>query len=280
MKICGEVRKKEEGFVTFLGRTIARRSNNDSLFIRVPPQYLQELCEPLTSTTIPPELELHKKCSEQDEQPLSNEAASEYRTTLGKIAWWAQSRVDILRFISILSTGQAQAQHKHEVGIKKLLRFLKSSLHLWQEFRKDDGSGVQLYCDASWKETSSSGYCILWRGNLLKAVSRVQQCISLSECEAELVACAQGCQETLGALQMIVFLEGITDKNVTASRELLDKDVEELPKGMFRASLPIPHLALFFFKGDGFSRCTRHLSPLHSTSSNVCCATELRKLFG
>ena len=260
VKICGEIRQKAEGSVTFLGRTIARRKDNDSLFIRIPPQYLQELCEPLTSTTIPPDLEqLHKKCSEQDEQPLSNEAASEYRTMLGKIAWWAQSRVDILRFISILSTGQAQPQHKHEVGTKKLLRFLKSSLHLWQEFRKDDGSGVQLYCDASWKDTSISGYCILWRGNLLKAVSRVQQCISLSACEAELVACAQGCQETLGALQMIGFLEGITDKNVTTIRELLDKDVEELPKGMFRIFTDSAS-GLGFLKSDGFSRRARHLS--------------------
>lgn len=68
----------------------------------------------------------------------------------------------------------------------------------------------------------------------MKAVSRTQQCISLSACEAELVACAQGCQETLGVIQLINFLEEDQTKLVRNLKDLMETDVEELPRGLFR----------------------------------------------
>ena len=160
VKLCGQIGIKEEGKVTFLGREIARRKGSDSLFIRVPPSYLEEVTENMTAKEIPPQLDLQKQTSEADNKPLTAEAASMYRTILGKVAWWAQTRVDVLRYISILSTGQSTPLHKHEIGLKKLLRFLKSSLHLWQEFKIDNKSGIQLYCDASWKDISVSGYLL------------------------------------------------------------------------------------------------------------------------
>ena len=39
----------------------------------------------------------------KDGTPLSDEAANRYRRILGRIAWWAQTRVDHARFISMLS---------------------------------------------------------------------------------------------------------------------------------------------------------------------------------
>ena len=84
------------------------------------------------------------------------------------------------------------------------------------------------------------------------------------------MACAQGCQETLGALQMIGFLEGVNDKSVTSIRELLDKDVEELPKGMFRIFTDSVS-GLGFLKSDGFSRRTRHLSIAFNFIQRLLC---------
>lgn len=49
---------------------------------------------------------------------------------------------------------------------------------------------------------------------MIKSVPKVENSasIALSACEAELVATAHGCQETLGILHLIVFFEGQSAK--------------------------------------------------------------------
>ena len=41
--------------------------------------------------------------------------------------------------------------HKHEIGLNRLLRYLKSNLHIHQELRNSGGDRtIRLYTDASW----------------------------------------------------------------------------------------------------------------------------------
>jgi len=70
----------------------------------------------------------------KDGTPLSDEAANRYRRILGRIAWWAQARVDYARSISMLSVGQAIPTEFHEAAMRRCLRFLRSCCHFSQAF--------------------------------------------------------------------------------------------------------------------------------------------------
>ena len=217
IKVTGHLPLHQDGKVKFLGREITRQKGSDDLRMRVPVDYLYDCVKDLTSTPIPPKLDLDEK----DSEVLTPESASRYRSILGRVAWWGQSNSHLLRFMSMLATGQATPTHKHERALFRTLRFIKSQLHLHQIFQSNphhrigEGSSetsLELYCDASWGSPSVSGYIVFWRGNMLKSVSRVQQSIALSACEAELVSCAQGCQESLGITHLVGFFEGSQEK--------------------------------------------------------------------
>ena len=268
IKITGELPLGKPGTLKFLGREITRYEGTNDLFMRVPPEYLQEVVKDLSSTPIPPKFDLDKAEGKENEQ-LTPEAASRYRSILGRVAWWIQSNLHLLRFASLLATGQAVPCFKHERALFRVLRFLKSQLHFHQRFVSDGSSRVgetvnrqselQLYVDASWGNPSVSGYAIFWKSSLIKAVSRVQQCISLSACEAELIATSHGAQETLGIIHLISFLQDSRTKPVLSLEDFVKTDVEELPTGMFTIQTD-SRSGQGFLSNDGFSRRTRHLA--------------------
>ena len=102
IKITGELPRGKVGTLKFLGREITRFEGSDDVFMRVPPEYLQEVVKDLSSTPIPPKFELEKAEGKENDH-LTPEAASNYRSILGRIAWWIQSNVHLLRFASLLS---------------------------------------------------------------------------------------------------------------------------------------------------------------------------------
>ena len=263
IKVTGGIKPSEPGSITFLGREVARFPGSDSMFMRVPPVYLKECVSHVSATEVPPQLELEKMTSDLDNTPLSPEAASKYRSVLGRLAWFCQTRLDLLRYVSILSTGQATPLHKHEQGLNKLLRYVKSNLHQFQEFKPSNHRSLQLFCDASWGVRSFSGYCVFWCGSLLKAVSRAQTAIALSACEAEMVSLTQGCQETIGILHLVGFLDGYAKPQVRTLQDFLQADVEELPNGLF-VVFTDSESGQKLLQGDGFNRRTRHLRLAHT----------------
>ena len=103
IKITGELPVGKPGTVKFLGREISRFSGSDDLHMRVPVDYLYECVKDLSATPIPPKLDLDEK----DNEVLTPESASRYRSILGRVAWWGQSNSHFLRFMSMLATGQA-----------------------------------------------------------------------------------------------------------------------------------------------------------------------------
>ena len=264
IKITGELPVGKPGTVKFLGREISRFSGSDDLHMRVPVDYLYECVKDLSPTPIPPKLDLDEK----DNEVLTPESASRYRSILGRVAWWGQSNSHFLRFMSMLATGQATPSHKHERALFRTLRFIKSQLHLYQtcqsnpKYRIGESSSktdLELYVEASWGTLSVSGYVIFWRGNMVKSVSRVQQSVALSACEAELVSTAQGCQETMGITHLISFLEGSQEKQISSIKDFVNTNVEELPKGAFSIHTDSKS-GLGFLSNDGFSRRARHLA--------------------
>ena len=170
-------------------------------------------------------------------EPLSDEAAARYKRIIGKLSWWGQSRPDHARFLSILATGQATLSNLHENALRKYLRYVRSQLHLFHRFpagntvlpEYDGLSGVS---DASWGSSdlenrrSTSGGLIFWQGSMIKGYSRLQGCITLSSCEAEIIAVCQLAQECLRVRHVTEFLESFGDRNMLL--KLSSKEFQEL----------------------------------------------------
>ena len=145
---------------------------------------------------------------------LNDIAAARYRAVLGRIAWWGQSRPDLSRWMSILAQGQSKPAACFEQALRQVIRFLKGQYHAWQYFGPDgnvpDSGPAQLvHADASWAPQASlgrrsvSGIAIFFGGCLIKGISRVQGCVSLSSCETELRAILTAVQESEGLATLI-----------------------------------------------------------------------------
>ena len=107
-------------------------------------------------------------------------------------------------------------------------------------------------------DKSYSGYVIFWCGSILKSVSRCQVTISLSAYEAEMVAIAEGCQEALGVLHLLDFLNGNAEMPIKTIEEFLKANVEELPKVLFVIRTD-SESSQKLLQADGFNRRTQHL---------------------
>ena len=223
-----ELKIKETGRITqtggrivFLGREIERQGEH--LRMRVPPKYMETLfetdfCKDLKVLSTPPDLVkiIEKGRSDPGKDSLLTEAAAmRYRAVLGRIAWWGQSRPDLARWMSILSQGQSKPTACFEHALRQVIRFLRSQYLCWQYYGPgseipDAGPArIDIYADASWAPQASlgrrsvSGIAIFYRGCLIKGISRVQGCVSLSSCEAELRSILTAVQESEGIATLI-----------------------------------------------------------------------------
>ena len=196
----GILHPRQPGKLNFLGREISR-DHTGCICIRVHPEYLKELVADLKPSEVPPDLA--KECGLIDAEActsLDPERASKFRSDLGRVAWWLQTRPDLARHGSLLAQGQSQPCRKHERGLNKFLRFLKTQLHFFQKFPCDlpippKATGdLVIFADSSWAgcesegRRSCSGYVISWRSIPMKMVSRLQHSVALSSCEAETIA--------------------------------------------------------------------------------------------
>lgn len=282
VKVQGSIEPNQEGSLTFLGKEIFRKAGSGKLYLRVPPNYLEAICKPLKSSEIPPNImdTLEKTNKPELEAELSPEKATLYRSQLGRIAWWLQSRPDLSRYGSLLATGQKTPLVKHELCLNRFARYLKSQLHLHQAFPSphfDSFTQVReklnayptdslvVFTDASWgsqestQRRSCSGYVIFWRNCLLKGVSRLQTSIALSSCESETISLLHAAQESCGIRQLVEFIKaGKPSQNLAALSELEIEDFHlQGPPILFVTDSSSARDVIL---GDGLSRRTRHLS--------------------
>ena len=95
VKVTGFIAAGQEGKVTFLGREICRLKGRTDLLMRVPTDYLRGICEELSETDIPPK-SIENKIEGSDLEPLDPSQAADFRTKLGKLAWFTQTRIGLV----------------------------------------------------------------------------------------------------------------------------------------------------------------------------------------
>ena len=208
------------GHLRFLGRSIFRRPGSSALYMQVDPTYLDEAFAEFDlkkgSTTFP---DLRPILEQEGSQPLSAEGHARFRRVLGRLSWYCQTRQDLLILVSVLGTGQAQPFETHEKCLRAVLRYLMSDMDVALRFPSEelalpDVKGLEVYTDAGFAPMKStgrrsvSGTCFIFQQCLMKCFSRHQSAVTLSSCEAELVALQSGVQEGIGLLRTLGFVLG------------------------------------------------------------------------
>ena len=211
------------GSLKFLGRVISRRASSPSLVMQVDPSHMDAACEEFgikvpKGVVGPPDIKPSLEAT-SEESPISPEAHSRYRRVLGRLAWLAQTRMDLLHYTSLLASGQAEPKPGHEKALRQVLRFVVTDNHVGQHFPTEDrqthllmGSQVIVYTDASFapmrilQRRSISGAVLMYQAVTIKCFSRVQAAVSLSACEAELHAIQSGVQESIGLSRTLAFV--------------------------------------------------------------------------
>ena len=189
--------------IEFLGRVLERFAGDCAIYLSMPDDYLKPCFDAFqlskSTAAVPGIDKILEETSPESNSPLSPEAATRYRSVLGRLAWFAQVRGDLSIFIMLLSTGQSCPLSKHEKALRAVLRFLRSCEHLALRFpsaAQDADIPVTAFTDASWapleylKRRSISGGYIFAFGSLVKHWSRVQQIVATSSCESEIAAIA------------------------------------------------------------------------------------------
>ena len=217
IKVTGILSKDKK--VDFLGRMIQKVEYG--LLLGLPEGYFSavyEACGIKKATPTPPDLRkiLDDALDKPEcQKPLSAEAASRYRSAVGKISWGGQTRIDLTYFISVLSRGQSTPLVVHETCLRAFLRYLMSVDHMKQLMGAEECVGrVEAYADSNWApernndRKSLSGCVILVDRFPIKAFTRQQSSVAMSSAEAELIAITEGAKEAVGVVAFVQHIYG------------------------------------------------------------------------
>ena len=244
------------GRLRFLGRNLVRNPSESMISCFVDETYLDssfQLYGLVKGTSNPPDLRPILD-SEERCQPLSSEASSRFKATLGKLSWLCQTWMFLCIYVCLLATGMAEPLDKHEHAMRAVLRWLISQRGQKQTYPAtsdvcDRGSEevILAYSDASWaplkllKRRSISGSVFFFRNSAVKSFCRLQQLVALSSCEAELSALAESGVESVGIKRLVGHIIGLKDDEI---------NIEMLTDSQ---------AAWRVLKGSGLQRKSRHV---------------------
>ena len=221
IKVTGfiDVPEKGGGKLVFIGRHVVRLPGDGGLLLGIDPQYLDstfvEFGITKGSYTAPDVAAyLEKTLSDpESKKVLSSDAYSKFRRALGKLLWMSQTRRDIKIYLSLIGSQQSEPMHGTEMGLRALLRFLKTDMGTVLRLPSSDYEKLETeqskvcflhgFADASFApfrfngRKGISGGAVFFEGSLVRTIARQQQSVSLSSCEAELYALQSLSQEAV-----------------------------------------------------------------------------------
>ena len=188
-----EVVLQEGVWHRFLGRELRRTV--DGFDMRIPPGYFAKLVHeldldharavqtPFTSAT-----------AEPDEAVLGEEQHALYRRTVGATMWAIAERPDVAFPVKERARKAIRPTVSDLVALKRLVKYLGGTEDMVLHLRTEgmDVNVIQAISDASWASSddmrSTSGGSVWLGGWLAAAWSRTQATVTMSSCEAELLA--------------------------------------------------------------------------------------------
>ena len=117
------------------------------------------------------------------------------------------------------------------------------------------------------REDQSVGL-LYWKGNVVKGFSRLQGCITLSSCEAEVITVCQTAQECLGLRRLVEFLENFADMHELErfrQDDITAVNFDQIGSSEGRECYPVliysdSQSCLAALQNQGLSRRVRHMS--------------------
>jgi hypothetical protein len=123
-----------------------------------------------------------------------------YRSIVGALQYLALTRPDIAFTVNKLSQFMQQPLLPHWQSIKRLLRYLKNTIHFGLQIYRNSSPLIQAFSDADWvgsrdDRRSTGSYCIFLGKNLISWSCKKQPTVARSSTEAEYKALANAAAE-------------------------------------------------------------------------------------
>jgi hypothetical protein len=123
-----------------------------------------------------------------------------YRSTVGSLQYLALTQPDIAFTVNKLSQFMQKPLLPHWQSVKRLLRYLKNTIHFGLQIYRSSSSSIQAFSDADWAGSrddrrSTSNYCIFLGKNLISWSCKKQATVARSSTEAEYKALANAAAE-------------------------------------------------------------------------------------
>ena len=142
-----------------------------------------------------------KQPSDADLTPVDAKQHKHYRTQVGRLIYVAQHRSDLQHAVLRRSRSLAAPTNYDMHALHKLIRYLSGTKHLRQVLAPRGRWTITAHSDSDWAggtdRKSCSGGVVFLGGAMVLSLSRVQQAVSTSSCEAELYALTTVCAEAM-----------------------------------------------------------------------------------
>ncbi|XP_041011288.1 uncharacterized mitochondrial protein AtMg00810-like [Juglans microcarpa x Juglans regia] len=161
-----------------------------------------------------------------------------YSSLVGALQYLTITRPDITHSVNSVSQYLHAPTNDHFQAVKRILRYIKGTLHFGLTFTASSSTGIVAYSDADWAgypdtRRSTTGYSIYLGDNLVSWSAKKQPTVSRSSCESEYRALAVTATEVLWLTHLL------RDHHVpTTHRPLLLCDNKS---AVFLSSNPVSH---------------------------------------
>jgi len=193
----------------FLGVTVEPRPSGLLLYQR---QYALDILERAGMTDCKPcstPVDTQAKLSAALSDPVADPTA--YRSLAGALQYLTFTRPDIAYAVQQVCLHMHDPCEPHLAALKRILCYIRGTLHLGLLLRPSSQSELTVYSDADWAgcpdtRKSTSGYAVFLGDNLVSWSSKRQNTISRSSAEAEYRAVANGVAEATWLRQLLIEL--------------------------------------------------------------------------
>lgn len=161
-----------------------------------------------------------------------------FRSLVGALQYLTITRPDLTYSVNSVSQYLHAPTDDHFQAVKRILRYIKGTLHFGLMFTSSSSANITAYSDADWvgcpdTRRSTSGYSIYLGDNLISWSSKKQPTVSRSSCESEYRALASTVAEVLWSKHLFRDL-----RVSTTHRPLLLCDNKSV---IFLSSNPVSH---------------------------------------
>jgi histone deacetylase 1/2 len=133
---------------------------------------------------------------------LTDDDAFQYRSVVGGLQYLTLTRPDISFVVNKVCQYLAKPTTVHWEAVKRILRYVKGTIHTGLQIRRSSSSLLSVFTDADWagstdNRRSTGGFALFFGPTLISWSARKQPTVSRSSIEAEYKALANGTAEAI-----------------------------------------------------------------------------------